>query len=215
MKPRTVENLTDSLAEDLVWRRKELSAIRQMLLSSTHNLDRQQALLRGGLTLLYAHWEGFVRFAGRTYLEFVRLQRLRYEELSANFLAIAARARLRSGSEQRRIGPHVELARFFLTGLAERAVLPLKDAISTRSNLSSDVLLEIVEVLGLDPTPYSTKAVLIDTRLLATRNTVAHGQYLIIDLAAFEEVYREVIAMMDELRTQIENGAVIGRFKAA
>jgi len=213
--PRTVEQLSDVLAEDLAWRKKELAALRSMLLGSGQPLERHQLLLRAGLTLLYAHWEGFIRFAGRTYLEFVRFQRLTYAELAPNFLALAARSRVRAGAESRRIGPYIEVTRFYLAGLGERAMLPSQDIVATRANLSFDVFAEILQILGLDQALYLTKSHLIDSRLLHTRNTIAHGQYLILDGSGFEEVYREIIAMMDGFRNQVENAAASGAFRAA
>ncbi len=87
------------------------------------------------------------------------------------------------------------------------AELP-KDIISTASNLSSEILREITSILGIDFSPYSTKSVLIDTKLLKTRNEIAHGEYSIFDREEYIELHAEIIAMLDLFRTQIENAAI-------
>ncbi len=84
---------------------------------------------------------------------------------------------------------------FFLFNLDERSSLP-KDAISTASNLSSEILKEITCTLGIDFSLYSTKSVLIDTKLLNARNTIAHGEYLIINTEGYVELNTAVIEML-------------------
>ena len=96
---------------------------------------------------------------------------------------------------------------FFLDDLNQRCLLP-KDAISTASNLSSEIFKEITHTLGIDFSTYSTKSVLIDTKLLKTRNEIAHGEYSIFDQEEYIELHREVISMLDLFRNQIENAAI-------
>ncbi|NER99516.1 MAG: hypothetical protein F6J86_37840 [Symploca sp. SIO1B1] len=55
---------------------------------------------------------------------------------------------------------------------------------------------------------YSIFSVLIDEKLLHTRNTIAHGNYLIFDREEYIELHREVINMLDLFRNQIENAAI-------
>src|SRR6266513_4573149 len=95
MKLRTADALQDFLDRGLILRRKELTEYKFLLDGSSTRLDRRDALLRGGVTLLYAHWEGYVKNAATAYLDFLSYQRLRYEELATNFLALAARRILR------------------------------------------------------------------------------------------------------------------------
>jgi hypothetical protein len=46
----------------------------------------QRVLLRALVTICYAHWEGYVRFAGRKYLEYVALGKFAYKDLNRQFL---------------------------------------------------------------------------------------------------------------------------------
>src|SRR6266436_545162 len=95
MTVRTAEQASDALAADLIWRRKELTALR-FLSSKARQPDEQRSLLRASVPLLYAHWEGYIKRSSAVYLEFVAWQRLRNNELSAHFLALSARAKLRA-----------------------------------------------------------------------------------------------------------------------
>jgi hypothetical protein len=102
---------------------------------------------------------------------------------------------------------YIPVCEFFLSELNQRCILP-KDVISTASNLSSEILKEITYILGIDFSIYSTKSVLIDTKLLKTRNEIAHGEDSVFDRDEYLELHREIIGMLDIFRTQIENAAI-------
>ncbi len=214
MRFNTPAQLCDFIDADLIWRKRELTQFKFLLESSAGRDDRRVALLRSALTLLYAHWEGFVKTAGSGYLEFVASQRLRFEELSANFLALASRKLLNSAAGSKKIRLHIDVAQFFRTGVTGKSVLPYRNGISTKANLSSEVLRDIVETLGLEFAPFETKIHLIDESLLRSRNTIAHGEYLVIDEDHYGDIADNVLNMMESFRTQLENAAVLGQFKA-
>ena len=115
--------------------------------------------------------------------------------------------KLKDAKETNKPSLFIPVCDFFLEELDQRCLLP-KDVISTASNLSSDILKEITHLLRIDFSLYSTKSVLIDTKLLKTRNEIAHGEYSIFDREEYLELHIEVITMLDIFRNQIENAAI-------
>ncbi|MUG91508.1 hypothetical protein F7734_02995 [Scytonema sp. UIC 10036] len=211
MSIRTAEQLSDKLSGDLAWRKKELSEIKSLVEAKNVSDQRHKVLLRSGICILYSHWEGFVKLAANSYLEYVRSKKLTYKELSTNFLALAMKEKLKEAKDTNKPSLYIPVCDFFVSELNQRCILP-KDVISTASNLSSEILKEITYILGIDFSLYSTKSVLIDTKLLKTRNEIAHGDYSLFDKGEYIELHLEVIGMLDTFRNQIENAAIQKKF---
>ena len=208
MSVRTVEQLSDKLSEELAWRKKELSEFKSLVELKNVSLQRHNALIRSGVVILYAHWEGFVKLASHYYLEFVAMQRLRYDQLASNFLALAMKSRLNEARDTHKASLYIPVCNLFLQDLGKKCSLPYKDVISTASNLSSEIFKEITHLLGIEFSPYSTKSMLIDSKLLGTRNNIAHGNYWLIDREEYLELHGQVIDMLNLFRNQIENAAI-------
>lgn len=199
--------LSDALAGDLGWRKKELTDIRLMAQLAT-NRARRRALTRCGIAIMYAHFEGFTKQAGQAYLEYVAAQRLSNDELAKNFLALALCEVLSPVVESRRASSYERGVRLLLESGNTRAVIPYKTAVRTESNLSSRVFRDIIFTLGLDYDIYASKEKLIDARLLEKRNHVAHGEDIELDDVDYDDLHDSVIGLLNGLRNQIENAVM-------
>ncbi len=207
MKLRTLEKLSDSLTEDFVWRRKELFILKSLIQASKKSSSQQKALIRSGIPILYAHWEGFVKAAASNYLEYVALQGLRYTELQSNFVALAVKNKLSEARESNKASIFIEAITSIRSDLEGKSNIPYKGVIQTGSNLNSSFLKEITVTLGLDYSEYEIKENLIDEKLLAKRNNIAHGEYLQMEESDYIELHDEVVLMMNLFRNQVENCA--------
>ena len=94
---------------------------------------------------------------------------------------------------------------FIQNELSNRANLTYEGAIKADSNLKSSVFETIATSIGIDPTNYETKYNLIDESLLSRRNKIAHGEYLDIDFGEFSTLSNEVLSIMRNYKTDIEN----------
>lgn len=215
MKIRTLENLSDSLAAEISWRKKELAVLRSLIRSSEASPSKLVAMIRSGVTVLYAHWEGFVKAAAASYLEFVSNRKLKYRDLKVSFRAIAARSLLSAATDSSRIEKMISVTEFLLNQQDETSQIPFKGVLPTRSNLSSKALRDITSLLSLDYTPYATKEKLIDNTLLYFRNNIAHGRDLYPAYDQFEELFSTIIDLMDLFKNQIENSAFTHSYKRA
>jgi hypothetical protein len=213
VKIRSISIFQDELDKGFAWRVKEISGLKMSVESKAMSLARS-TLIRAGVPLLYAHWEGFVKQASQDYLEYVSNQRLKYNELSSCFVVFGAKKYLSHVVESRRTAVNIAAVEFFRSGLEQRADLSLSNAINTKSNLKSEVFLDIAMSLGVPLDSYSTYSKLIDESLLARRNAIAHGEYLDLDADAFRGLADEVIKLLRMYKDDLQNQASLGAFRA-
>lgn len=209
---RTTNELVQKIAEDLVWRRKELTELRALVESHRSGI-RGNVVVRGAVALLYAHWEGFVKKVGTYYVQFVAAQRLSNRELAPNFVGLVLRAKLKEMSASDKAAKGNQLAEFMCNGMDVRARLPTKDVVDTKSNLSSTVLVDILEALGLDPDQFATRFRFIDSQLVNPRNHIAHGEALFLTSEEYLELHDDVLALVETFRNEVENASVLKRFR--
>jgi MAE_28990/MAE_18760-like HEPN len=210
MKIRSLGDLEERLSEDLIWRKKELTDLKSLIENCSFSPSKQNAVLRSGVALLYAHWEGYIKIAASSYLEFVSRQQLTYEELAINFVAIAMKNELDRAQSTNKATIYTEVTAFILTQANQRSSIPYEGIVSTNANLSSTVLREITCLLGLNHSFYQSKDKIIDEKLLSRRNKIAHGEslpYLSLDRGEYQYMQEEILAMMEDFRTQVENNA--------
>jgi hypothetical protein len=209
---RTSDELLDRIAEQLVWRRRELTDMRALVQQSIGQL-RSRVVVRAGVALLYAHWEGFVKSVASYYLEYVASKRVPYRRLAPNFVALALRNRFQELGASEKISGANALAEFFCSSLDTQSRLPYKNMIDTKSNLSSKVLQDILASLGLDQAQFATRLHFIDSNLVKPRNHIAHGEALSLSVEEYLSLHDDVLALIETFRNEVENSCVLRRFE--
>jgi hypothetical protein len=203
----TLDQLSDALAEELSWRKKELSILKRFVVDSEPRDEPRNTAVRSGIALLYAHWEGFIKNSGTMYLEYVGRQYRSYRELKSNFAAIGMRQQLQSAIGTSRMFALLSVTDSLVNHLDDRCTIGWSGAVQTKSNLDPERFKEIVLMLGLDYSHYATKEKLLEQKLVKPRHEIAHGKYLQFDHEDFYFLFDEVLALMQTFRNQIENAA--------
>lgn len=198
------DSLTDKVVADLSWRRKELALIKNKIPNEKNSL--QSALIRATLPLLYAHWEGFVKVTMSYYLEYVSNKYLKNSELKTSFIALSLQNKL-GDLNNSNFSNRTKIIDFIFNDIEKQSKIPKKNIINTKSNLSFNVLQEILLILDLEDNHIESQKDLIND-LVNERNYIAHGEHTLIDYETFDNFYDDIIALMEYLRTIIENNAI-------
>lgn len=210
---KTTDELVAKIAEDLIWRRKELTELKALVQVYKDDILRSRVLIRAAVALLYAHWEGFVKKSSNHYLEYVASHRLPYNSLATNFVGLKLKSKFFELGASEKISGGNALAKFFCTELDHRSALPYKNVVDTKSNLSSKVLIDILDTLGLDASQFNSRLRFIDTNLVNQRNHIAHGEVVDISVNDYLTLHDDVLALIETYRNEVENASVTERFK--
>ncbi|WP_156764637.1 MAE_28990/MAE_18760 family HEPN-like nuclease [Mycobacterium sp. 1081908.1] len=207
MKIRTQEELFDRVSDDLIWRRRELVLFSSQV--DKANSEFSRALLRGSVALLYAHWEGFIKNACHYYLCYLSSCTISFSQLIPEIAALSLRSKISQAVSAKKIAMRADLVRDIRDRAQDRATIPnSRDAVVTESNLSYAVLTEILTSVGCDAGRYAKYADLIDDQLVNSRNKIAHGENANIARTEWRELSSLILWMMDDIATQLVNGAV-------
>lgn len=204
-KIETVEMLETKLQKDLAWRKKEMLSIKMMAEKGDAN---ESILLRSGITMLCAHFEGFIKFASNCYVKFVSAQKIKNRLLKDNFMAFNLTSVMKKCSNTEKISAYQNVVDKVRT-IYDEPFNEKKDVISTHSNPSSTELKEIVASIGLETDIFDLKANYIDSNLLSNRHKVIHGERYPIDKEDFKktfDVIMELIEKYEELIVQAADG---------
>ena len=208
-KLSTFDLLSDKVIDEFSWRRKELTLLKNKIPTSKNPL--QSAMIRATLPLLYAHWEGFVKVSLSYYLQFISYKGLKNNELRTQFFALSMQKKMGNLNEKS-IKSKSEIINFILSNFDKQSNIPTKNIVNTKSNLKYDVLEEILYIIDLKDDYFKRQEELIND-LVDERNYIAHGEHKLIDYDTFLEFFNDVISLMENLKTKIENSALLENYK--
>lgn len=162
---------------DLDWRERELAVLRKQLLSTEVGSSQETTYLRTNLAMLYAHYEGFCKFALGVYIDALESLSLKRSELK---WVIAAQS---LGKFQMELKAVTNSGEYFSKLLNElgmhldaKASYEKPEAVG---NLWPDLLMGWLSRLGLDSTNVQGEKNRLD-RLVSSRNQIAHGRKLTV-----------------------------------
>lgn len=213
-KPYSEAEFSSQITEDRNWRIKEISDLKSAINRADTSLQR--VLLRALVTICYAHWEGYVRFAARKYLEHVALRRFQYGELNRQFFRNYFLPRLAALSASKtNIADRCALIDEILNSSDRRFNRLNEDLINTKANLNFEVLTDLCLVCGVSIDIFSDRSTFIDVVLLKRRNAIAHGEDTLVAIDSLDEIASNTIALMRSFGDALENHAVLQNYKAA
>ncbi|PRH84578.1 hypothetical protein C5L14_25585 [Labrys okinawensis] len=212
-KPYSEDDFSAQITEDRNWRMKEISDLKSAIRQGDGRAKR--VLLRALVTICYAHWEGYVRFAAKKYLEHIALRKFQYSQLGPQFfknfflprLALATTSKLS-------ITERCSLVEEILNSSDRRFSRVNDDLINTKSNLNFDVFSDICIVCSVPIEPFLDWKTFIDVVLLKRRNAIAHGEETLIAVDDLDEVANETISLIRTFGDALENHVVLQTYKA-
>ena len=214
MKAYTEENLSSQLVEDRTWRIKEISDLKAAILRA--DSISQKVLLRALITICYAHWEGYVRFAARKYLEHIALRRFSFSELDRQFIKNHFLPRLASlTSSKGSIVERCAIVDDMLDASGRKFSQINSDLVSTRSNLSFEVFSDICLICGVAIHDYAEHETFVDIILLKRRNAIAHGEETFVGIKDLDAVTARTIVLMRQFGDSLENRIYLKSYRAA
>jgi MAE_28990/MAE_18760-like HEPN len=206
MKIRSIDELEQIIAKEFSWRRKELTNIKNLCLSSKKPI--KNTLLKLGISILYSHWEGFIKQSSIAFCEYINGKGISYDKLIHNFHVYAILECFEGQYPHKNFKSALRLVDGISIPLNNKCKIDSKKYIDTKSNLNSEILKEITMKIGVDYSLYELKENLIDERFLGFRNAVSHGEYREINEEDFIGIFDEITALIEIYKNQILNSVI-------
>lgn len=182
----------EEIERDLDWREKELALLRVRLADRGGHETEKRVLFRAAWALLYAHYEGFTKFALTVYFEELGKSGQPCAQLPLLTQCFALRPELRRMKKK----PDLEFLESILdfegAHLTSPATFP---SVETQSNLWPAVLEELLAYADIELPSLQMHSWKLKT-LVSRRNKIAHGErHIIQDLPyyiQFEDAFKIV-----------------------
>lgn len=202
MKILSEEDLIDRLNKELAFRKKELTYIKSLIKSSQSGNCHH--ITRFAILILYAHWEGYVKYAARFYINFIRNKNLKYNELRENFVTLALTYQIQECGKSKKTSIHHQIVNLLLNETSSQAKIPTDEyAIAINSNLNYEMFLEILFIIGLDIKSFELKEKYIDEGLLNIRNSIAHGSLECLNFDDYFEWHDTILSLLEKFNLEL------------
>ena len=160
------------IERDLDWRQGEIAVLKVLLKASHTSETEKNVLYRAGWALLYAHYEGFTKFALTVYYDTIQTSGKLCSQLDQATQAFALTKQIKSLKRLPELEFLLQIQTFQTDSLARPPIFPEVD---TRSNLWPDVLSDLLSQAELNLCSLTQFNQTLKT-LVKRRNNIAHGQ---------------------------------------
>lgn len=204
MKIKTIEKLEEKLESDLLWRRRELINIKTLIEDKQNNIDKN-ILIRSGIALLCAHWEGYVRFVANMYVVYICDTNNKAKDLKENFLALLLSKDIVRSGKTDKTSVHTKLIDKIKNVRESKFYIKYTDdnrIIKTNSNLSYELFDEILSSINIE-NKYELKKNYIDYNLLKRRHEIVHGEKTEFEIDDFVSTFEIIVAILEEFKNQV------------
>lgn len=200
-EPRTLTLLYESIEREYAWRITELSNFRAYTLQTSNKNKAKNGMIRAGVALLYAHWEGFIKKSADLYCQFVAFQGKTIGELNNSFVSIVLRGELENLQKSKRLIIHTSIINKILNSQNSIANFSNSSPIRT-SNLRYDIFEDICLLIGVSIDAFHERyrqkydrdiQKTINNDLVDQRNSIAHGEFLLISEEEYKELYNVIV----------------------
>lgn len=213
-KPYSDSDFSTQITQDRAWRLREISDLKTAINRADVTLRR--VLLRSMVTMCYAHWEGFVRFSARKYLEHVALRKLKYVDIDRQFLRNYFLPRLAAlAASKVSVKERCSLLDEILGSSERRFSRVNEDLVNTKANLNFEVFADVCLVCSVPIKPFTEKAAFIDVFLLKRRNAIAHGEDTLVEIDDLDELANETISIMRMFGDALENHVCLKDYRSS
>ncbi|MCF8985114.1 hypothetical protein GIW26_16210 [Pseudomonas syringae] len=202
MKIRSSGEFEDYVASEYAWRRKELTNISNVARGGRKGM--QETLFRTAIPIIYAHWEGFVKYSSIAKMTYLISQGFKYYDLDPCFHVYAI-LDINDGQLPNKKFETWANVTSGKINLSEPLSANSVNFVDTKSNLKSEVLREISVKVGVNYQLFELKANWIDETLIAFRNRICHGERFNIIESEFDNVYQETTELIDLYKNEILN----------
>jgi len=207
---RTLGILFDNINEEWVWRVKELDDFKSVV-EKIKDESTKSSLIRAGITLLYAHWEGFIKTCSYNYYNYVTTKGYKLKELKDSFVAISIKKELNELIDSKKIAKQSKIISILFQEFEKRGMFPEKIPLKT-NNLNYEIFEEYCAMIGIETMTFETKRQFINQRLVGNRNNIAHGKYLQLKEFDFKEIFSLTLGLMKSFKDSIENSATLATY---
>lgn len=196
--------IIDDISRDLDWREAEIASMRLLLSRKDISSKQVEVLLRAAWALLYAHYEGFVKYCLTLFYEEISRRSVKCAVLPNATQVFALAKVLKQIRTMPLVNMITEVSNFKDLHLDSLASFPEVD---TDSNLWPETLVALLVSADLESQIVNNNRSKLTT-LVARRNEIAHGQknfiaefkyYLTFEAAVYEVMYDLALQVEERL----------------